>query len=80
MHWLAKVVKQLVLSRAIIDIWTSQQPAWGRSREFDITTRSVGRNSIMQASAGDVEEEEEEEDLVHGRKKRRVQFLPSVGE
>ncbi|KAH6915674.1 P-loop containing nucleoside triphosphate hydrolase protein [Coprinopsis sp. MPI-PUGE-AT-0042] len=58
--------------------WLAKQPAWGRSREFDITTRSVGRNSIMQSAAGDVEEEEEEEDLVHGRKKRRVQFLPSV--
>ncbi|TEB21985.1 hypothetical protein FA13DRAFT_1766524 [Coprinellus micaceus] len=60
--------------------WLAKQPAWGRSREFEITTRSGGRNSIMQTTAGDLEEEEEEEDggLVHGRRKRRVQFMPSV--
>ena len=68
------------MSQPVIDAVTQQQPAWGRSREFDITTRSIGRNSLMQTSAGDVEEDEEEEDLVHGRKKRRVQFLPSIGE
>lgn len=36
----------------------------------------------MQSSAGDVEEEEEEEEegLVHGRRRRKVQFMPSVGE
>lgn len=36
----------------------------------------------MQTSAGDIEEEEEEDDggLVHGRRRRKVQFMPSVGE
>ncbi|KAJ2928551.1 hypothetical protein H1R20_g8558, partial [Candolleomyces eurysporus] len=60
--------------------WLAKQPAWGRSREFDITTRSVGRNSINQSSSGDIEEEEEEDDggLVHGRRRRKVQFMPSV--
>lgn len=34
----------------------------------------------MQSTAGDVEEEEEEDDgLVHGRRRRKVQFMPSVG-
>lgn len=60
----------------------SQQPAWGQSREFDITTRSVGRTSITQSTTGDLEEEEvdDEDELVHGRRKRKVAFMPSPGE
>ncbi|KZT21011.1 P-loop containing nucleoside triphosphate hydrolase protein [Neolentinus lepideus HHB14362 ss-1] len=57
--------------------WLSKQPAWGRSREFDITTRSVGRNTITQTTAGDLEDEEDES-LVHGRRKRKVAFMPSM--
>ena len=59
----------------------SQQPAWGQSREFEITTRSVGHSSITQKTAGDLEEEEEEgeDELVHGRRKRKVAFMPSLG-
>ncbi|KAG7100295.1 hypothetical protein E1B28_002070 [Marasmius oreades] len=60
--------------------WLSKQPAWGRSREFDITTRSV-KNALGHSTAGDLEEEEEEEEdggLVHGRRKRKVAFMPSV--
>jgi mitochondrial chaperone BCS1 len=60
-----------------------QQPAWGRSREFEITTRSVGRNGMTQSTTGDLEDEEAEEEnedvLVHGRKKRKVAFMPSLG-
>ncbi|KAJ7281991.1 hypothetical protein C8J57DRAFT_1448584 [Mycena rebaudengoi] len=60
--------------------WLSKQPAWGRSREFEITTRSAGRNGLTQTTSGDLEEEEEEEDtLVHGRRKRKVAFMPSMG-
>ena len=33
---------------------TLQQPAWGRSREFDNTTQSVRRNGATQSTAGDV--------------------------
>ncbi|KAJ6561206.1 P-loop containing nucleoside triphosphate hydrolase protein [Mycena vulgaris] len=61
--------------------WLSKQPAWGRSREFEITTRSVGRNGLTQSTTGDLEEEEEDDDddsLVHGRRKRKVAFMPSV--
>ncbi|ESK86376.1 mitochondrial chaperone bcs1 [Moniliophthora roreri MCA 2997] len=59
--------------------WLSKQPAWGRSREFEITTRSVGRSGITQSTAGDLEEEEEDDGtLVHGRRKRKVAFMPSV--
>ncbi|TRM58202.1 P-loop containing nucleoside triphosphate hydrolase protein [Schizophyllum amplum] len=59
--------------------WLSKQPAWGRSREFDITTRSGGRSGLTQSTTGDLEEDEEEEDdLVHGRRKRKVAFMPSL--
>ncbi|KAI0065513.1 P-loop containing nucleoside triphosphate hydrolase protein [Artomyces pyxidatus] len=61
--------------------WLSKQPAWGRSREFEITTRTVGRNGLTQSTTGDLEEEEIDEDddseLVHGRRKRKVAFMPS---
>ncbi|KAF8634654.1 hypothetical protein AX15_000794 [Amanita polypyramis BW_CC] len=59
--------------------WLSKQPAWGRSREFEITTRSIGRGGIIQKTAGDLEEEDENEEVVvDGRRKRRVAFLPSI--
>ncbi|KZV72259.1 P-loop containing nucleoside triphosphate hydrolase protein [Peniophora sp. CONT] len=60
--------------------WLSKQPAWGRSREFEITTRSVKRNGLEQATTGDVEEPEdevEEYDDDIGRRKRKIAFLPS---
>ncbi|KAI5120959.1 hypothetical protein M0805_001663 [Coniferiporia weirii] len=65
--------------------WLSKQPAWGQSREFEITTRSVGRTSITQTTTGDLEDDEAEDDdddvdsLVHGRRKRKVAFMPSLG-
>lgn len=64
--------------------WLAKQPAWGRSREFEITTRSVGRNGMTQSTTGDLDEDEQEEDdddasLVHGRRKRKVAFMPSLG-
>jgi BCS1 N terminal len=61
-----------------------QQPAWGRSREFEITTRSVSRNQLNQSTTGDLDEEEmdeeDEHELEHGRRKRKVAFIPSPGE
>jgi chaperone BCS1 len=46
--------------------WLSKQPAFGKSREFEITTRTVGRNS-MEKTAGDIEEDEEDgEQFEHG--------------
>lgn len=45
--------------------WLSKQPAFGKSREFEITTRSVGRNTME--TAGDVEDDEDEsESFSHG--------------
>lgn len=61
----------------------NQQPAWGRSREFEITTRSSGRNGLSETTTGDVEDVEDDDDdegLVNGRRKRKVAFLPSLGE
>jgi len=59
--------------------WLAKQPSWGRSREFEITTRSVNRNGITQSTTGDLEDEDEEDDtLVHGRRKRKVAFMPSL--
>ncbi|KAH9970951.1 P-loop containing nucleoside triphosphate hydrolase protein [Lactifluus volemus] len=61
--------------------WLSKQPAWGRSREFEITTRSVSRNQLNQSTTGDLDEEEmdeeDEQELEHGRRKRKVAFIPS---
>ncbi|KAH9991153.1 P-loop containing nucleoside triphosphate hydrolase protein [Russula vinacea] len=61
--------------------WLSKQPAWGRSREFEITTRSVGRNQLNQSMTGDLDEdemdEENEHELENSRRKRRVTFMPS---
>lgn len=59
----------------------TQQPAWGRSREFDITTRSAGRRGLSTATTGDLDEDEmAEEDGIEGRNKRKVAFLPSLGQ
>ncbi|KIJ65434.1 hypothetical protein HYDPIDRAFT_110506 [Hydnomerulius pinastri MD-312] len=62
--------------------WLSKQPAWGRSREFEITTRTVSRNGLTQSTTGDLEDEEEDDEdedaLVHGRRKRKVAFMPSL--
>lgn len=44
-----------------------KQPAFGKSREFEITTRQVGDALGLNAS-GDIEEEEDgNEGFVHGR-------------
>ncbi|KAG9042894.1 hypothetical protein FS837_010278, partial [Tulasnella sp. UAMH 9824] len=63
--------------------WLSKQPAWGRSREFEITTRSAGRQGMLASSNeedvidSEDEEVEDDEQLVHGRRKKKVAFLPS---
>lgn len=91
MHWLSKVrsVRKQYSSSAIVtelcrDLAGKKQPAWGRSREFEITTRSVSRNQLSQSTTGDVDEEEmdeeDEQELEHGRRKRKVTFMPSPGE
>ena len=89
MHWLSKVRATVgnTHMRKLTDVPSprgKQQPAWGRSREFEITTRSVGRNQVNQSTTGDLDDEEmdeeDEDEIDHGRRKRKVAFLPSPGE
>ncbi|KAI0730442.1 P-loop containing nucleoside triphosphate hydrolase protein [Earliella scabrosa] len=60
------------------------QPAWGRSREFDITTRSVSRHGLTQKTTGDLEDEENEDEENAGEfsqgggRKRKVAIVPSM--
>ncbi|KAI0820255.1 hypothetical protein BC628DRAFT_912718 [Trametes gibbosa] len=62
--------------------WLSKQPAWGRSRDFDITTRSVSRHGLMQKTTGDLEDENEEEESSEfsqgGGRRRKVAIVPSM--
>ncbi|KAI0765614.1 P-loop containing nucleoside triphosphate hydrolase protein [Trametes elegans] len=65
--------------------WLSKQPAWGRSREFDITTRSVSRHGLTQKTTGDLEDENEEEEDEEssefqqgGGRRRKVAIVPSM--
>lgn len=82
MHWLAKVFSNFSLFFGLyITCWQfEQQPSWGRSREFEITTRTVNRSGVQ--STGDLDEDEEDDDecLTQGRTKRTVAFMPSIGE
>lgn len=74
MHWLSKVCCAPSTAFFLVLMRFNQQPAWGRSREFDITTRSVSRHGLTQSTSGDLEEEEEEETeevLTTGRRKRK---------
>ncbi|QRV88583.1 mitochondrial chaperone BCS1 [Ceratobasidium sp. AG-Ba] len=65
--------------------WLSKQPAWSRSREFEVGTRSAesSRMGIKTPTDQELEEDdefgnaEEDEQLVHGRRKRKVAFMPS---
>lgn len=80
----SKDIKCRYALRPSVDVCTfCQQPAWGHSREFEITTRTVNRNGMTQSTTGDLEEEEDEteqgEVVLHGRKKRKVAFMPSLG-
>ncbi|TFK89499.1 P-loop containing nucleoside triphosphate hydrolase protein [Polyporus arcularius HHB13444] len=63
--------------------WLSKQPAWGRSREFDITTRSVNRHGLSQKTTGDLEDDLEDEAEAGefsqgGGRKRKVAIVPSM--
>ena len=89
MYWLSKQVIELfrVPQRTSSDIEFDFQPAWSRSREFEITTRSAdsSRMGLKTPTDQELEEDEEfgtaedDEQLVHGRRKRKVAFMPSPG-
>ncbi|KAL5631287.1 hypothetical protein ACGC1H_006967 [Rhizoctonia solani] len=58
--------------------WLCKQPAWGRSREFETTTRS-NVPGVMSTSFGDeFEDLEAEEDDAPGKQKMRVVFMPTL--
>ena len=46
--------------------------------EFEITTRSAGRNALQSSTTGDIEEDEDEEELINGNRRRKVTLMPSV--
>ncbi|KAG8861432.1 hypothetical protein FRB96_002881 [Tulasnella sp. 330] len=64
--------------------WLSKQPAWGRSREFEITTRTAGRDGMLAKTnhedlmEDEDSQEEDENELVNGRRKKQVAFMPSI--
>ena len=55
--------------------WLSKQPAYSRSREFDVDSTSGNTSGLPEA-----EDEEEEDASDLGRRKRSISFLPSLGE
>ncbi|KAH9985931.1 BCS1 N terminal-domain-containing protein [Russula vinacea] len=57
--------------------WLSKQPEWSRTREFDVTTCSVGPGQLDQSTAGDLGDEGGERTLEDGRCKREVTFKPN---
>jgi len=61
--------------------WLSKQPAWGRSRDLEITTRSVGLGQARGSTFGDPSEEEIDEKGEHESKHphHKVMFKPSRG-
>ncbi|KAH9956077.1 BCS1 N terminal-domain-containing protein [Russula dissimulans] len=59
--------------------WLSKQPAWGRSREFEISTRSMCRDQLNQPKTVAVEEDMDggsRHELEHDGCKRGVMFVP----
>ncbi|CAE6432338.1 unnamed protein product [Rhizoctonia solani] len=55
-----------------------KQPAWGRSREFETTTRS-NVPGVMSSGFGDeFEDLEQEDDDAPGKQKMRVVFMPTL--
>ncbi|CUA66682.1 putative mitochondrial chaperone BCS1-B [Rhizoctonia solani] len=58
--------------------WLCKQPAWGRSREFETTTRS-NVPGVMSSGFGDeFEDLEQEDDDAPGKQKMRVVFMPTL--
>jgi len=57
--------------------WLSKQTAWSRSREFDITTLQMTRGNMSDTTAGDLDDQDEDGELSHGKKQKKVTFLPT---
>ncbi|KDQ19609.1 hypothetical protein BOTBODRAFT_444023 [Botryobasidium botryosum FD-172 SS1] len=63
--------------------WLAKQPSWSQSREFEITTRdSTGRGGVNalceEEEEVDVDLLDDDDQLVHGKRKRQVAFMPSL--
>lgn len=60
--------------------WLSKQPAWGRSREFETTTRTTTAGRGSTADVYDEEDGDDEDDeLAPGKQKMKVVFRPTFG-
>ncbi|EJU03604.1 P-loop containing nucleoside triphosphate hydrolase protein [Dacryopinax primogenitus] len=60
--------------------WLSKQPAWGRSREFEITTRTGLRLGVVNNNKSEVDDEDDDEEdkaLISGGRAKKVSFMPS---
>ncbi|KAF9023755.1 hypothetical protein BDZ89DRAFT_1041495 [Hymenopellis radicata] len=72
-------------STIVISLWEAMnafihvQHAWGRSREFNITTCSLGLPERAAADVDDEEEDQGDDTLVHGRRKRKKVFITTIG-
>ena len=63
-------------------LFEKQQPAWDRSRDFEVTTRLDGRNQLCQRATGDLDEEEMaggEYEVGHHIRHRKVTLMASPG-
>ncbi|KAH7339784.1 P-loop containing nucleoside triphosphate hydrolase protein, partial [Rhizoctonia solani] len=58
--------------------WLCKQPAWGRSREFETTTRSNVPGAMTSSFGDEFEDLEAEDDDAPGKQKMRVVFMPTL--
>jgi len=58
--------------------WLCKQPAWGRSREFETTTRSNVPGAMSTSFGDEFEDLEAEDDDAPGKQKMRVVFMPTL--
>lgn len=63
--------------------WLAKQPAWSQSREFEITTRDPTKHGGAVCEEEPVDtpgmvEDDDDDQLVHGKRKRQVAFMPSL--
>ncbi|CAE7144741.1 unnamed protein product [Rhizoctonia solani] len=58
--------------------WLCKQPAWGRSREFETTTRTNVPGAMSSSFGEEFEDLEAEDDDAPGKQKMRVVFMPTL--
>lgn len=57
--------------------WLCKQPAWGRSREFETTTRTNVPGAMNSSIGDEFEDLDADEDDAPGKQKMRVVFMPT---